>query len=55
MYLSNLTRLSIASALDLIWTPLGEGNTKHAQCVIVSSLDINMSFNKSLPLPNQRS
>ena len=54
-YLPNLARLGIASFLNLVWPLLGEGNAEHSQGIVVSSLDINMSFNKRLPLPNQRS
>ena len=53
-YLSNLTGLRICSPLDLVGTPFGEPDAKHPQCVVIGGFHINMSFNQSLPFPNQR-
>jgi hypothetical protein len=46
--------LSIAGALDLIVPPPGEADAEHAQGIVISGFNINMCFNKSLPLPYQR-
>ena len=52
-YLSNLAGLCVASPLNLIWKSLGESNAEHPQCVVISGLDIHVSFNQRMPLPNQ--
>ena len=51
-YLSDLTRLGVTSAFNLIWTSLSEGNTKHPESVVVSGLDIHMCLNQSQPPPD---
>lgn len=55
MYLSNLAALCIAGALNLIRASLGKGDAEQAKSVIISSFDIHMCLNQSLPLPHQRS
>jgi hypothetical protein len=54
MYLFDLAGLSIACPLDLVATSLGKANAEHSQSIIISGLNINMSFNQSLPFSHQR-
>lgn len=51
--LADLAGLSIGGPLNLVWTPLGKGNAKHTDSEIISSFDINMSFDQRLPLTNK--
>lgn len=53
-YLSNLAGLCVASPLNLIWKSLGESNAEQPQWEVISGLDIHISFNQGMPLPNQR-
>lgn len=53
--LTDLAGLCITGSLDLVCTSLGKSNAEQPQAVIVSSLNINMRFNQSLPLAHQRS
>lgn len=46
--LTDLSRLSVGSLLDLVDTLLGEGNSEEAKQVTVGSLDINVSLNDGL-------
>jgi len=46
---TDLRRLSIGSLLDLVWPPLGEGNSEQAEEVVISGLDGNVGLNQGLP------
>lgn len=54
MYLSDLAGLSITGSLHLVTASLGKANAEHSQGIIISGLNIHMSFNESLPFTDQR-
>jgi len=52
---SDLRCLSVGGLLDLVGSSLGESNREHSKEVSVGGLDIDVSFNQSLPLLDERS
>lgn len=47
---ADLGRLCVGSLLDLIWPPLGEGNGKETEEILISGLDGDVGFDQRLPL-----
>ena len=52
---TDLGRLSVGSLLDLVWSPLGEGNGEQAEEVVVSGLDGDIGLDQRLPFSDERS
>jgi len=51
---ADLGRLGIRSLLELVGATAGEANAKHTEGVAISSLDVNVGFDKSLPFADNR-
>lgn len=51
---ADLGRLRVGGLLDLIWPPLGEGNGKKTEEVLVGGLDSDVGFDQCLPLAHER-
>ena len=50
---ADLRRAGICRFLDLVWTPLREGNAKQSEEIVIGSLDCDIGFNEGLPLPDK--